>query len=228
MRHALTGLVMLYFLLTPLPAAAQELSCPEVENIHISTDDPGSIVEICLAASQAIDFLAPYDLPPQRAIRFVIVDTPIDSSGYKAYGSYDSRSDEIRLMSYDAIIRSSAAPQMYGEPFDRVHYHGAIAHEVVHAIMQHNLTEKPISIGPQEYVAHATQLAVMPPARREALLKRLDVAAWESGDIISDVYMAIEPGKFAAKSYLHLTRMSNPNPFVQVLLNTKWFYVYVP
>jgi hypothetical protein len=40
--------------------------------------------------------------------------------------------------------------------------------------------------------------------------------------------MAIEPGKFAAESYLHLTGMSDPAFFVEIILNAKWFYVYVP
>jgi len=228
MRCTLWMLAMLCLLLTPLPASAQELSCPELSDVQVNADDPESIVEICLATKKALAFLAGYNLVQKRTIRFEIIDTPIDSSGYKAYGSYDSRSDRIRLMSYPAIITGLENPQMYDEPFDHEHYRGAISHEVVHAVMQHNLTEKPISIGPQEYLAHATQLAVMPADRREALLKKLDVVPWESGDVISDVYMAIEPGKFAAKSYLHLTRMKDPLPFVQVLLNTKWFYVYVP
>ena len=227
MRRSVYFLALLCFLL-PCFSSAEELRCPEHADTEVRTDDPESIVEICLATQKALAFLADYNLAQKRAIRFEIIETPIDSSGYKAYGSYDSRSDLIRLMSYSAITSGLKNPQMYGEPFDHEHYRGAIAHEVVHAVMQHNLTEKPISIGPQEYLAHATQLAVMPAERREALLRKLDVAPWESGDVISDIYMAIEPGKFAAKSYLHLTRMKDPLPFVQVLLNTKWFYVYVP
>lgn len=39
--------------------------------------------------------------------------------------------------------------------------------------------------------------------------------------------MAIEPGKFAVKSDKHLTSMLDPLSFVQILLNAKWFYVYV-
>ena len=40
--------------------------------------------------------------------------------------------------------------------------------------------------------------------------------------------MAIEPGKFAVKSYLHLTSTENTLDFVALLLNAKWYYVYVP
>lgn len=221
-------IALLCLLLAPAFLLAQELTCPEIPQIRVTTEKETSIVEYCLATRKALDFLSHYNLVPLREIRFEIIDAQIESSGYKAIGSYDSRSDRIRLMSYEAILRSSKQPQMYSEPFDLEHYRGAIAHEVVHAVMQHNLTEKPISIGPQEYVAHATQLAVLPQERRDKIIAAMDVPPWESGDIISDAYMTLEPGKFAVKSYLHLTQMTDPLPFVNVLLNTKWFYVYVP
>ena len=117
---------------------------------------------------------------------------------------------------------------MYGEPFDEVHYAGAIAHEVAHAVMHHNLMSKHISQAPHEYLVHASQLAVMPENRRNAIIKSMDVGPWESGDAISDIYMAIEPGKFAVKSYLHLTTMAQPKSFIKILLKPNWFDVYVP
>ncbi len=48
-----------------------------------------------------------------------------------------------------------------------------------------------------------------------------------SGDAISDIYMALEPGKFAVKSYKHLTTSEDPRAFIDILLNSKWFYVYI-
>lgn len=47
-------------------------------------------------------------------------------------------------------------------------------------------------------------------------------------DVISEIYMALEPGRFAVKSYLHLTTMADPQAFVQILLHNKWFYINVP
>ncbi|NIQ11651.1 MAG: hypothetical protein GWO23_19245, partial [Gammaproteobacteria bacterium] len=75
-----------------------------------------------------------------------------------------------------------ALPEMYGEPFDRIHYSGAIAHEIAHAVMLHNLLTKHISQAPQEYLAHATQLAVLPPDRRKKIVQKMDVGPWEPGD----------------------------------------------
>jgi len=221
-------LLLLFFLSLPRTTSASEHRCVNQPEVLVSSDNQETIAEVCRASERAIRFLAEYGLTPKREIKFSIIEDRIDSHGYIAYGSYDSRSDSIQLMSYASILAGSENPMMYGEPFDRVHYSGAIAHEVSHAVVQHNLLFKPLSTGPQEYLAHSTQLAVIPEQRKNAIIRAMDVDPWQSGDAISDIYMAIEPGKFAVKSYLHLTTMNDPQSFVKMLLNAKWFYVYVP
>jgi hypothetical protein len=71
-------------------------------------------------------------------------------------------------------------------------------------------------------------MAVLTDTRRNRIIERADVESWLPGDAISDIYMAMEPTRFAVKSYLHLTSMDDPSGFVTILLNAKWFYVYVP
>lgn len=220
--------LLLFFLLLPIVTFASVHRCVNQPEVIVYSDNQETIAEICHTSERAIRFLSDYGVTPKRDIRFRIIEERIDSHGYIAYGSYDSRSDSIQLMSYASILAGAENPTMYGEPFDRVHYSGAIAHEVSHAVVQHNLLFKPLSTGPQEYLAHSTQLAVIPEERRSAILRAMDVESWQSGDAISDIYMAIEPGKFAVKSYLHLTTMKDPVEFVKMLLNAKWFYVYVP
>ena len=213
----------------PVIVSAQLRHCDEPPIVSIESASAVQASEICTAAEAALHFLARYGLTPQRPIRIALTEQAITGHGYSsAYGSYDSRSDRIELMSFAAIREKTNTPQMYGEPFDKMHYAGAIAHEIAHAVVQHNLKTELLSTGPQEYLAHATQLGVLSEARRRAIIRAMDVAPWESGDAISDIYMAIEPGKFAVKSYLHLTTSSDPHAFVEILLNSKWFYVYVP
>lgn len=221
-------IMLLPLLLMTVPGFATERHCERHPDILVAARQLETVSEVCRAAEEALVFLAQYGLEPQRPIRLSIIDTSIRSQGYEAYGSYDSRSDTIELMSYRSILAGSDKPEMYGEPFDRVHYAGAIAHEVAHAVMQHNLMTELISPAPQEYLAHATQLAVLPQARREAIISNLEVGPWEAGDAISDIYMAMQPGRFAVKSYLHLTSTDDPVGFVKILLNANWFYVYVP
>jgi len=211
-----------------LPDSGEAYTCSEEHLVQVVAPDETNKTLICEAATRAIDFLASYELVPQRAIAIDVIDALIDNRGYVAYGSYDSRTDRIQLMSLAAIQASSDEPLMYDEPFDEEHYGGAVAHEVAHAVMQHHMKVKPISPSPQEYLAHATQMAVLTDTRRNRIIERVAVDSWLSGDAISDIYMGMAPTRFAVKSYLHLTSMDDPSGFVTILLNAKWFYVYVP
>jgi hypothetical protein len=69
---------------------------------------------------------------------------------------------------------------------------------------------------------------VMPEARRQRLIAAVKVVPWQGGDTISSIYMALSPEKFAVKSYLHLVSLHEPVRFVKLLLEARWFDVYVP
>jgi len=119
---------------------------------------------------------------------------------------------------------------MYKMPFDEDHYIGAIAHEISHALFTQNapLIEDKWNNAAQEYLAHATQLGVLPEELRKLIIANEGTKAWESGDEISVTYMAFNPAGFAVKSYLHLSQLDNPQKFIDLLLNHKWLYVSVP
>lgn len=208
------------------PASADNYACDALP-VEVHAPDDGMLGFICTASAAALAFLRGYDLRPSHTIRIEIVEQAPEPHGYLAYGSYDSRTDTIELMSLPAVLNGSTAPKMYDEPFDEEHYRGVIAHEVAHAVVQHNGQVLPLSNTAQEYFAHATQLAVMPEQRRAEIIGAAGVGAWEINDVISDIYMALSPKRFAVKSYLHLTSMNDPGRFVGVLLAAKWRYVYV-
>ena len=209
---------------------ARNLNCEANEFIEIIASDDKMLGYICTAADKAIKFLSRYDLHPKHSIKIEIVERTIDSNGYIAFGSYDRQMDVIQLMSYSAIISNTQSPQMYDQPFDMEHYQGAIAHEITHAIFQHNSRkiEDQLTNATQEYLAHSTQLGVLSADRRQEIIAANDVGAWESGDSISEIYMGLNPTGFAVKSYLHLTQLQDPQPFITILLNNNWFYVSVP
>jgi len=221
-------LLLLMPSLLPGPVWAEERSCPGQSGVLVATGDPAVLAEICSAAKGALAFLARFDLRPKQIIRIDIVPQKIDNHGYPSYGRYEGDVDRIELMSYAAIMASPEPPQMYGEPFDRVHYAGVIAHEVTHAVVEHYLRRKKFAVVSSEYLAHATQLAVMPEERRQRVIAAVKVSPWQGGDTISNIYMAMSPEKFAVKSYLHLVSLANPEPFVKLLLEARWFDVYVP
>ncbi len=224
--------VVVFSLITiilPLSTAfSAQTVCPNQPEVLVYSENADVIPGVCNSSEKALAVLSGYGLLPQRQIVIKIIEEEIDHRGYIAYGKYDSRSDRIELMSYKSILSHYKEPAMYNEFFDLTHYGGAIAHEIAHAVFYHNSLNISPGPAPQEYLAHAVQLAVLPEDRRNTIISRANAAAWESGDAISDVYMALEPTGFAVKSYKHLTTTANPSEFIDILLNSKWFYVYIP
>ncbi|WP_428036851.1 DUF6639 family protein [Amphritea sp.] len=209
---------------------ASQFRCEATPEILISAPDESMVVYVCDAAARAVAFLDQYGLQPQRTIGIDIIEESINRDGYMAYGSYDRQNDHILMMSLPAILKSSQAPEMYNMPFDEEHYVGAFAHEITHAIFQHNAdsTEDLWTNAAQEYLAHATQLGVLSAPRRAAIMDAAATGPWETGDEISVTYMGFNPTGFAVKSYLHLNGLSDPKGFIKILLNHKWLYVSVP
>ncbi len=212
--------------LAATPAGGQTVQCghPLVE---LEAGERADHEFACASAQRAVDFLSRFGLQPKRTIRIAMVDHNLESAGHAVFGSYNSQSDRIEVMTLDTILASATLATMYEEPFDRDHYAGVIAHEVAHAIMQHNARVPRLSNAAQEYLAHATQLAVLPEARRAGIIRSADVGAWETDDVISDIYMALALNRFAVKCYLHLTGIAHPEEFVQLLLGSNWRYVVV-
>ncbi|MGB3211662.1 MAG: DUF6639 family protein [Desulforhopalus sp.] len=209
---------------------AKQFDCADLALIEINSSDEYMINDICNASGKAVSFLAQYNLYPKRVIKIQIIDSIINNDGYIAFGSYDRQIDLIQLMSLPAILDTTESPEMYDQPFDREHYRGVIAHEIVHAIFHHNsrnIKEQLTNVA-QEYLAHTVQLGVLSPERRNQILGTNDLGPWESGDSISVTYMGLRPTGFAVKSYLHFTQMSDPLPFIQILLNNNWFFISVP
>ena len=220
-------IIPIYFV---YPAAAIQYSCEETPGVSVSAPNDKMVNHVCDAANRAIKFLANYKLYPQKPISIEIIKKLIYLDGYWAFGMYDRQSDRILMMSLPTLLESSRFPEMYNQPFDEEHYVGAIAHEMTHAIFHHNSSdiEEKWNNAAQEYLAHATQLGILQAERREEIISSEDTGPWEPGDEISVTYMGFNPRGFAVKSYLHLTQMTDPQPFIKILLNHKWLYVSVP
>jgi hypothetical protein len=212
------------------PAIASQYGCKETPEVSITAADDKMVDHACKAADRAIRFLGKFQLKPKRTINIEIIEDAINQDGYMAFGSYDRQSDRILLMSLTAILESRESPKMYNMPFDEELYLGAIAHEITHAIFHHNASniKEKWNNAAQEYLAHATQLGVLSARRREEIIHSANTGPWESGDEISVTYMGFNTTGFAVKSYLHLSQMEDPQPFIQILLNHKWLYISVP
>jgi hypothetical protein len=209
---------------------AQDVVCKAVPLLEVKTESEETRQLVCEAAKRTIDFLSPYKLYPLRTINVEIVERGLTIRGYKAVGSYDRQRDKVQMMSLSALHKGTDTPEMYDMPLDQEQYIGAIAHELTHAIFNHNAPpiEEKWNNSAQEYLAHAVQMGVLGSDVREKIIATSKSGPWETGDEVSVTYMAFNPTGFAVKSYLHLTQLDDPKKFVQLLLNHKWLYVSVP
>jgi len=219
---------LLLLLLFSHPALAINLVCSNPV-IQVSAQSNEVHAEVCAAAGLAIDFLSAYGLELKHPIRIEIIEQPLSHRGYSAYGTYNSIDDLVQVMSPQIIHELTASPRMLYQPIDATQYAGIVAHEVAHAMIEQNSKISPLPIGQsaQEYLATVTQLSILPDEVRRQITDSANVAPWESGDVISAVYMAIAPERFAVKCYLHFQQHAAPETFVEQLLGSKLFYVQV-
>jgi len=219
--------LFIFFPMEGILFAASQV-CKGNRQVTLKLQKKEQVALICRAAVGAITFLVGFGIRQHKPITIEIIDHQVLAGGTDVYGSYDRINNRLEVMSLNAIQHKGNALKIFDEPLDKVEYAGVVAHEVTHAVVQQNMTRVPISPAAQEYLAYATQLAVLPKERRQRIINRIQVDPWQSGDMISDAYMAIEPSRFAVKSYLHLTGMKNPSPFVKILLGSNWYWINVP
>lgn len=220
-------LIPLFLVVFTVTGWARDYRCQESPQVFINAADDRMVAEICAAAEQAFGFLARFQLIARRAIRIRLLERPIPTAEGSIHGGYSRGKDSILLTSFETIVKQPGAADRYPGTFDKIHYASLIAHEVAHAVVQHNLISGEHTIA-QEYLAYSTQLGVMPVARRAKLIAAAEVSGWDSGQVISGDYLAMAPGKFAVKSYLHLVALENPRPFVELLLKVEGWTIHVP
>ncbi len=212
---------------------AAQYQCPNSSAVTIVGDDTADNDFICASAARAFAFLDRFGLLSERPVTVRMIERPVVSTVGLVYGSYDPYTDQVLLMHFAAIMSLPDVSTLFSDRFDRDDYAGIIAHELTHAMVQDLLAIDPYAgaheyVVAQEYLAYATQIAVMPEQRKRSLVEKLDVEAWQPGHIISAVYMAFAPHKFAVKSYLHLVGMDDPQPFIASLLKTPGLDIYAP
>lgn len=226
-RCWLSAGLWLMLLLQSAGLQAAELRCANapltIQSEQALADDERRL--ICQATEQALGFLNDVGLPVQRTIRLELMEQPILNLGMELFGSYDGERDRIQVLSKRAILAQPGDVAVYDQPIDKAHYRGVVAHEVAHAVVAQHAPE--LNRTAQEYLAHATQLAVLPEDRRQQIIEAANVGPWLSGDVISDIYMAMAITPFAVKCYLHLSGHPRPREVVEMLLISKWRYVVV-
>ena len=91
-------------------------------------------------------------------------------------------------------------------------------HEVVHGVLHQNAAGRTMDQVASEYLAHALQIASLPPAVRDAFLGSMPAVVRTDDLVFSDIMLSLSPYLFAARAYQHLTASSDQCRRVRSLL----------
>lgn len=185
----------------PNPAEARsgkEMRC-EPSAIVVSGAHVADRVDACAAVRDALEFLAPLDMPSAGRVTVELVAALPPNGEQHAVGRYDARRQVIALLDYGAAAAAaSQGPPSLGIPMNRALWRSYVAHE---------------------YIAAVVQLGTLPDAERKAVLGHYaDAQAFGARSEISMLYYLMNPGMFAVKAYLHFRNPRNGPQFVTRLL----------
>jgi hypothetical protein len=97
-------------------------------------------------------------------------------------------------------------------------YRSLIVHELAHAVIAQVGDEAVLGRVEHEYLAYATQFAVMESSLRSLILAGHPVTQPVRQAELSEVYFGLSPARFAVKAYLHFIAPGNGCGFAHQLI----------
>ncbi len=201
------------------PAAAAATAAPNCAGIDVQVSGGPARDRrlVCGGASKALTFLRTQGFGPRAIIRIRLHDRPI--TDYREHiGLFDAHSGVIDLLTLGQAQRQCARVSPFRTRMDETLYESFVVHEVTHAIVAQQPSDRPVSRLAQEYVAYSAQLATMAPAKRAQILGRYSLKAFAGAQELSATYYALDPSSFGVKAYLHFASLSEPAAFVRGLV----------
>lgn len=199
-------------------AQPDRVQCPTGDHV-VAAAGSADAATACRAAADAKAFLRAQGLKTEQPVTIhIVAQLPSDVKN-RAFGCYSRQRDRVDILTSTTCTSLSRQAGWFGMPFDRTAYHSVIAHEVAHAIASRNFTAANSPWVAQEYVAYVTQLAVLPAARRDAILARQTATAFGKSSDINPYILMLSPEVFAVKAYRHFRAQTDGAAFLRGMLS---------
>ena len=200
---AFVAVLMTAFACTVTAAAPTRCSGTDV---FVAGADDTDVAEACRAAAEARGVLQAIGLELPRGVAIRLVERAGDDGlGVGERARYETGSHAIVLRGYATTAR--AMPPGLAEDSaaaGRAVWRSYVVHELAHAAIHLSCVSTCPRRAVHEYVAAVAQYSSLPADLRADLVGRFgDVAPWGSEVEISDTYYAVDPERFAVKSYLN-------------------------
>lgn len=185
------------------PATAASASCPALP-VTIVAEESADVRMACLGAQRAISFLADRGFVVERPITVEVAAAIAPIQGAAALGFYHAGTEVMKVLARSAFSLASAEDTVLGLPTTDDLYASVFAHEIAHAIFHQNVDGgREPSLAAHEYFAYTVQIATLPTPLRERVLARYPGSGFSHLGQVSEVFLGLDPQRFAVNAYLH-------------------------
>jgi hypothetical protein len=208
--------VGLTWVLIPFSVASFSVECTG-SAVTVTAPERTEAEWACEAVQEAISFLEANGLHVDAPFNVHLVsEVPADRRQEEIFGCYSHQDRSVHVLT---MSRCRGVKSPFGLEMNRILHQGVIGHEVAHAVAAQNFGMSQPSLLAQEYIAHVTQLAILPPDVREKILVRFPGGGLRPAAASNLMLLAMDPGRFAALAYRHYSQPGNGVAFFQRVLS---------
>ena len=185
----------------PLSGAADSLTCDDPW-FQVDTTDTALHETVCAAASEARSSLDICELSLKRPVTVETSKGPIHENS-QCLASFDCDRGVIQIVNPSALRDHLQPNGPYALLPDDVAFRSLMTHELAHAIVYQNSSERTVAPVDHEYIANALELAALAPEHRNLLIGSSKVEPPVSAAVIDMFIYSLAPRKFAAAAFLY-------------------------
>jgi hypothetical protein len=217
-RVSLLTIILLIAL--PLSSAATDSICPGSEVIVASAEN-AEMESTCDAVRLGDAFLKTLGLKISTGLTITLYNELPRNGQQHSIGYYDSCSNEIRILNYDAVLKfSTKAPPAFGVMLSKAIWCSYVVHELAHAESEKQFSSGVPKCTASEYIASVAQLATLPPAELAKIVSNYaDVSGFDKKEEITMAFYMLDPSRFSVNAFLHYLKPENGPGFIKRLLH---------
>ena len=221
MTFSTSTLFILIALASSSYAVADDWTCSNTE-VSVKTTRQDLFAVICKTVEDTNAFLESINLEVPSWVTIETVDSVSNISDIHAVGQYDCRNKLIKILEYDAALKSfDDAEHAFGLNMSDEVWQSYISHELAHAATDLQDKCNMRDFLASEYVSSITKISFFTETTRRRVLEKYDgLSGFTDKSDITEIYYSIAPSEFAVKSYLHFIATPDKKGFIQKLLES--------
>lgn len=178
----------------------------------------------CAGVRKAVEALGKCGIRPATTLFVDVADVVRGPDGSPMFSRFD-RDDDMIVVAGSASIGRLAEDTPFARLPARDVFESLVAHETVHAVMDHGRATPTRTRAALEYSAFALQIDALPEPAREAFLLRVGAADGGAGSVFSDAMLQLDPYGFAARAYRHFKSESGGCKSLQAIASGRTAFI---